>query len=138
MDVKSGLTITKSEREGRVPVTIFHLKGRINMSNAGELEKEAKSAFEGGAQDILFDLKEVPSLTSAGLRAVHVIYKMLSQGSPSSDSDSEPVVPKDEPAKSPHLKIANPSPDVLNVLQLAGFSTYISIYDSVEDAVASF
>jgi len=40
--------------------------------------------------------------------------------------------------KSPHLKLANPNPRVLEVLKMAGFDMFLEIHKNVKDAVASF
>lgn len=100
--------VKTSQAQGRVPVTIFHLQDRINLGNATELEKIAKEAFEGGMRDLVIDLTETPSITSAGIRSLVIIFKVLST---------------DDGKK--HLK-------------LAGISQSIELYNSVDEAVAAF
>jgi len=109
-----------SQAQGRIPVTIFQLQDRVNLGNFAELEEAAKEAHDNGTRDMVMDLSQTVSLTSIGIRAIVIIHKMLS-------SDG---------AK--HLKIANPMPYIREMLDIAGVTQYIEIYDSVDEAVASF
>ncbi len=129
--------ITISQAQGRVPVTVFHVRDRINLGNVAELEKTAREAYAGGTRDLLLDLAEAPSLTSVALRAILAIYKQLHSDSPAQGEAAQAERP-DAPRKSIHFKIANASPYVREVLMIAGFSDYIETYDSVPEAVASF
>jgi len=123
------MPITVSQQHARVPVTILHVHGQVNLGNAHELEQAGRAALDHGARHVLLDLSQVSSLTSAGLRAVHTLYRLL--GSPTSD-------PGGVPAKSPYLKVLNPSPDIRRVLSLAGFEAFIDIHDDLAQALASF
>ena len=109
-----------SKVEGRVPVTVFQLKDRVNLGNFAELEQTAKDAYEAGMRDLVIDLSQTPSLTSIGVRAIVVIHRMLS-------SDA-----------SKHLKLAGPIPYIRDMLGIAGITQFIEIYDTVDEAVASF
>ncbi|NJC96365.1 MAG: hypothetical protein C3F07_17360 [Anaerolineales bacterium] len=109
-----------SQRQGRVPVTVFHLQDRVNLGNFAELEKTAKEAHENGMHDLVVDLSKSESLTSIGVRALVIIHKMLATDSAS------------------HLKLAGPIPPIREMLQIAGITQFIEIYDTVDEAVASF
>jgi anti-anti-sigma factor len=109
-----------SQAQGRVPVTIFHLQDRVNLGNFTELEDTAKEAYNNGMRDLVIDLSQTVSLTSIGIRAIVIIHKMLST----------------EGGK--HLKIANPMSYIREMLDISGVTEYIEIYDTVDDAVASF
>jgi len=114
--------VTVSQTKGRVPVTVLQLQDRVNMGNSAELEQAAKGAYAAGGRNMVIDLSKVPSLTSAGIRTIVIIYKMLTE-------------PED---KIRHLKLVNPTPAVREVLDIAGLLEYIEIYDSLNEAVASF
>ena len=58
-----------TQRQGRVPVTIFQLLDRINLGNFAELEKISKGAYDSGTRDLVIDLSQIESLTSIGVRA---------------------------------------------------------------------
>ncbi len=109
-----------SKKEGRVPVTVFHLQDRVNLGNYAELEQTAKEAYDNGMRELVIDLSKTPSMTSVGVRALVVIHKLLST----------------DQAK--HLKLAGPIPYVREMLQISGITEYIQIYDTVDEAVASF
>jgi anti-anti-sigma factor len=109
-----------SQAQGRVPVTVFRLQDRVNLGNFAELEESAKEAYNNGTRDLVMDLGQTVSLTSIGIRAIVIIHKMLS-------TDGKK-----------HLKIANPAAYIREMLDISGVTQYIEVYDTVEEAVASF
>jgi anti-anti-sigma factor len=115
--------VTVSQARGRVPVTVLQLQDRVNLGNVSELEQAAREAFDAGGRDMVIDLSKAPSLTSAGVRAILVIHKMLA----SAGMD-----------KTRHLKLVNPTPYVREVLDIAGLLDDIEVFISLNEAVASF
>ena len=109
-----------TQRQGRVPVTVFQLLDRINLGNFSELEKITKDAYDSGTRDMVIDLSRIESLTSIGVRALVIVHKTLSTD------------------KEKHLKLAGVSPSMRDVLDIAGITQFIDIYDTVDEAVASF
>ena len=109
-----------SHAHGRVPVTVFQLQDRVNLGNYDELERIALEEFNNGMRDLVIDLSQTPSLTSIGIRALVVIYKMLAAD------------------RGNHLKLAGPLPSIREMLEVAGITQSIEIYDTVNEAVASF
>ena len=109
-----------SQAQGRVPVTIFRLQDRVNLGNFAELEETARESYNTGTRDMVLDLGQTVSLTSIGIRAIVIIHKMLS-----ADGGK-------------HLKVANPMPYIREMLDISGVTQYIEIYDTVDEAVASF
>ena len=109
-----------SQAQGRVPVTVFQLQDRVNFGNYKELEEAAKKEYENGMRDLIIDLSLAPSLTSIGIRALVIIYKMLG---------------KDQ---NKHVKLAGAAPLIREMLGVAGISEFIEMYDTVDEAVASF
>ena len=130
MELMSDLNVTVSEIAEPVSVTILHLAGRINLSNTQTLERMAGEALDHGAQAMILDLTEVPSITSAGLRAIQAIYKRVEGGPPAGGSS--------EDRRSTHLKLVTPSSQVLRVLHTAGFDQYLHIFATVPDALRSY
>lgn len=112
-----------SQAEGRVPVTVFELQDRVNLGNTAQLEQAARDAYASGTRDLILDISKVDSFTSAGIRALLVIYKLLAG---------------DEGRKSRHVKLVSPTPYVRQVLEVSGVADSIEIYDTREEAVASF
>ena len=123
------MNIHVSQEQGRVPVTVFRLEGRVNLGNADELERMAQQAYDNGTRDLIIDLAEVTSLTSAGMRVLHSIYRLLGVDAPEGSVHVR---------RSPHLKLLNPSPYVRRVLEIAGYDLFLDIYSDLQEAVASF
>jgi anti-anti-sigma regulatory factor len=130
----SELNITASQIQGQVPVTILHLSGHLHGTTEHELLDRARQAREDGSNYLLLDLSGVEVLTSAGLRAIHNIFNLFT---PQSDVD---IIHqhREEPYKSPYLKLVCPNPDVYYVLNIAGFLQNLLIYNNMDDAVNSF
>ena len=114
--------VTVTQTCGRVPVTVIQLGDRLNLGNTEEFEQAAKGAYAAGGRNMVVDLSKVPSLTSAGIRTILVIYKMLTE-------------PTDA---TKHLKLVGPIPAVREVLDIAGILKFIEVFASQDEAVASF
>ncbi len=118
----------------RVPVTIFHVSGSLNLGSAEAFDQAGREAVQQGARYLLLDLKDVPAVRSAGLRSVQILYNLLNEkGSPSASATDE-----GKPSESPYLKLANLSPEVYYVFEVAGFLRSIAAYDDVETALNAF
>ena len=115
--------VVVSQAEGRVPVTVFTLQDRVNLGNTAELEQAARDAYDNGTRDLVLDISQVDSFTSAGIRALLVIYKLMAG---------------DEGKQSKHVKLVSPTSYVREVLTVSGVADSIEIYDSLEEAIASF
>lgn len=104
----------------KTPVTVFQLRERITLENFAELEKVTQDGFDRGMHNLVIDLSQTPTLSSIGVRAIVVIHKMLFAVSGNS------------------LKLAGAQARVRDVLQIAGITHFIDLYDTVDEAVASF
>jgi anti-anti-sigma factor len=62
--------ISISQEQGRVPVTVFHIKGDIEVTSYQQLEAAASQAIASGTRYLLLDLAHVAYISSAGLRAI--------------------------------------------------------------------
>jgi len=132
------MDILVSQQQGRMPVTVFHVKGDIDMASFERLQTEAREAVEAGTRDLVIDLTEVPYMSSAGLRALHYLFELLRGDSPSESDEAMRKGLADGTFKSPHLKLLKPSRRVLEVLKMAGFDMFLEIHSSLKNAVASF
>jgi anti-anti-sigma factor len=115
--------VVVSQAQGRIPVTVLQLQDRVNLGNTAELEQAARQAFDAGGRDILIDLSKAPSLTSAGIRVIMRIHKML-------------AIPDKDKAR--HLKLVCPTPYVRDVLDIAGLLDYIEVFANLDVGLASF
>jgi ABC-type transporter Mla MlaB component len=131
--MNDSLSMTSSQAEGNENVTVFHISGTLDASSEEDLYERASQAFESGARYLLLDMQALKHISSAGLRALHNIFKMCTPV-----EELEAAREGDEPYKSPYFKLAGASPEVFYVLNLAGFLHNIPFYPTMEDALKSF
>jgi ABC-type transporter Mla MlaB component len=125
------LKITKVE--GIVP--ILHFEGNIDGQTESLAVEKAREVFDSGARSLVIDMGGVEMVTSAGLRALHTIYKMFT---PADAIQSWNAEHEHETFKSPYFVLAQPSSQVHYVLSIAGFLQSICIYPSMQEALDSF
>ena len=127
------LSITSSQAKDNVEVTIFHLSGSLDAASEDALYDKACQAFNSGVKFLLLDLGNLTHISSAGLRALHNIFKKCTP-----EGEFETARESGEPYKSPYFKLAAASSEVYYVLNLAGFLHNIPFYPSVDEALKSF
>ena len=94
----------KTERTGNA--LTLKIIGRLDAASAPQLSKELTTALEG-VTDLTFDLAELKYVASAGLRVLLVAQKRMNkQGS---------------------MKLINVSKSVLEVLDMTGFTSLMTI-----------
>jgi hypothetical protein len=125
------LKITKTEGK----VTVLHLDGNLDGQTESMLVDAARAEFESGGRFLLLDFGALAMITSAGLRALHTIYKLYT---PEEEIQAWHAEHKDETFKSPHFKITQPSSDIHYVLSISGFMQSIYIYPALQEAIDSF
>jgi len=132
------MQIHTSTHTGRVPVTVFHLEGDLDMESYEQLQQQATEAFEAGSRHMLLDLSKVKYVSSSGLRAIHHIFTMLRAKDPrESDSEVRAQIAAGT-YHSPNLKLLKPSSKVSQVLAAAGFDMFLEIHSDLRTALASF
>ncbi len=119
-----GFEITVEQVQRRVPITVLHLAGSLNLGSTDAFDQAGKQAVQQGARYVLLDFKDVPAVRSAGLRSVQILYNLLNPESSTSESH--------------YLKLVNLSPDVHYVFDLAGFFQNLGCYDDMDAALNSF
>ena len=122
--MNSDLNITSEQRQADVPVTVFHLRGWLDAQSEEQLLEDARIAYDGGARYLLLDMRDLDTLTSAGMRAIQKVYQIFT--------------PKEDQFKIAHLKLCNAPPQIYNVLGITGFLHNIPMYASLDDALESF
>jgi anti-anti-sigma factor len=132
------MEIVVSQMQGRIPVTVFQLKGEIDVNHFEQLQEEAQKAHDGGVKDIILDLSQVKYISSYGLRALHHIFMMLRTDAANESDEAMMKGLGDGTFMSPHLKLVNPPPTVREVLKTSGFDMFLAVYPNLREAVASF
>ena len=122
--MESGLKITIEELSEKIPVTVFHLRGWLDAQSEEQFLGIARDAYSKGARNLLLDLAEVDTLTSAGMRAIQKVYKIFT--------------PEAEQFKVARVKMCNAPPQIYHVLGITGFLQNIPNYESTKAALDSF
>ena len=116
--------ISKEQPQGRPDVAVFHMGGWLDAQSEQQFVDTIKAAKDAGAQYVLLDLSDMDTITSAGIRAIHKAYLMLT--------------PKNEAVNSPRIKLCNAPAPVYQVLSITGLLMNVPMYESQGDAVDSF
>jgi anti-anti-sigma factor len=122
--MNSEFKITREEMQAGVSVTVFRMGGWLDAQSEEQLLQAAREAYDGGARYLLIDMRDLDTLTSAGMRAIQKVYQMYT--------------PKEEQFKVARLKLCNAPPQIYNVLGITGFLQNIPMYESLEAALDSF
>lgn len=129
------MELSVTQAQGRVPVTVLHVKGNIDSNSYAEFQQYAEELLANGTQNLVVDLHEVPYMSSAGLRSMNQIYNKLR-----STAEAQGAV-KGVAAgtyKSAHLKLLSPSQRVLETLKMSGFDMFLDIGSNLDATVALF
>ena len=132
------MEIVVSQAQGRVPVTVFDIRGEITADTAARLLEEADQAVAGGAQNLVLDLTNVPCISSFGLRALNEVILKLHEGASDQSVEQLRQALRDGRDKSVHLKLVNPNPQVMKTLGATGFDMLLEVHRTVNQAVSSF
>ena len=122
--MNSDLRISSEEVQRDLPVTVFRLRGWLDAQSEEQLLEAARTAYDGGARYLLIDMRDLDTLTSAGMRALQKVYQIFT--------------PKGEQFNLAHLKLCNAPPQIYNVLGITGFLQNIPMYESENAALESF
>jgi anti-anti-sigma regulatory factor len=124
--------------EGKPPITVLRVTEEINMATYPKVDASARSEITAGARNMVLDLTGVPYMTSAGIRLLNGLFKLLRGNSPAESDEAMAKGLRDGTFKSPHLKLAGPNAAVHDVIRISGLDMLIAVYPTVDEAVASF
>jgi anti-anti-sigma factor len=116
--------LTQEQPEGKPKIAVFHLTGWLDALSEGRLVEAVQRATAEGAEYVLLDLRDLDTVTSAGIRAMQKSYQILT--------------PKGADQKMRRLKLCNASPKIYEVLSVTGLLMQIPVYESQDIAVDSF
>ena len=116
--------LTQEQPQGKPKIAVFHLTGWLDALSEGRLVEAVQMATAGGAEYVLLDLRDLDTVTSAGIRAMQKSYEILT--------------PKDEAYKIARLKLCNAPAQIYKVLGITGILANVPMYESMEDAILSF
>lgn len=101
-------------------ITILEPKGKITIGVGDVALRDAvHGAVDAGAQNILINLGEVTTIDSSGIGELVAAYTTVTN-------------------RGGNLKLLNLPPKVQDILQITQLYTVFDVYDTEEEAVASF
>ena len=136
------MNISISQVQGKVPVTVVKLEGQLDGQTYQNLINKAREAYKAGWRDFLVDMSDLTYISSAGLVALHSMALLL-KGEELPDTDEgwsayRSMGRSKEAGIQEHMKLLNPRPEVLSVLEMVGFSAVFKIFSDLDEAVKSF
>lgn len=122
--------------------TVIKVSGTLDGQSYQDLIATARDVHNNGSKNLVVDLSELNYISSAGLVALHCMA-LLSKGEKLPDtklgwSALKAVDRARESGAQKNVKLLNPRPEVLNVLEMVGFSTFFEIFTDKQKAVDSF
>lgn len=122
--VDFNLTSEKVLRDGREAVVVIRLKGWLDAQTDVKFISAAQDAHQQGERNILIDLEDVDTLTSAGIRALQKIYVLF-------NSEAHTI-------HTTRMRLCNAQPQVYHVLSLTGFLQSAPNYETEQAALNAF
>lgn len=136
------MEISVSSAQGKVPVSVVAVAGRLDGQNYQELIGKAKELYGAGTRNVLLDLGGLTYISSAGIVALHTIALMLrGESVPDPEQGWNAVKSADRTRESGvqrHLKLLNPQPEITSVLDMVGFTAFFQIFTDRDQAIAAF
>ncbi len=136
------MNITVSQQQGRVPVTVIHLDGKLDSNSFQKLINEAKVVFDGGARHLLLDMAQLTYISSAGIVSLHSIAKLFrGESLPDAEAGWNTIrsLEKERAGGAQrNVKLLNVPPEVRSVLDVVGLAAFFEMYTDLAQAVASF
>ena len=114
------------------------MDGDINSSNHEELERIVFQEIDAGTRYVLFDLSEVPFMSSAGFRTFMKVFKRLRALSEGVSEEDLHKGINTGTYKSPNLKLFKPNKLVAGTMKIAGFDMFLEVHEDMQAAIASF
>ena len=100
-------------------ILILSPKGNLDFNHATSFQETAALLIEKGAKKVLIDFSELSFISSAGLRVLIVLTKLLQQ-------------------KNGTLALSSMNEQISEVFSISGFHKLFSIYSSEEEALKNF
>ena len=113
------MEITIKPASANPQVAVLEPRGRIDTHTYRHVTEWADRVVDSGCVCVVMDLSQVEYISSSGALALQTIAARLVQ-------------------EGGALKLARLRPGVAEALQLIGFQRIVEMYDTVEEAVASF
>lgn len=100
-------------------VELITVSGRVDSSNANELDNKLKECMDGGHHNLVLEMSGIGYISSAGLRVIVAALRECKK-------------------HRGDVRLTNVSERVAEVLALAGLDSLFQVYDDATAAVGSF
>jgi len=121
---------------------ILNLSGELDASNYLDVIEAVRRLYDDGARELVIDLSDLTFLSSSGLVALHSAALIMRGEQPPSPelgwSAFHTIASDIERGLETPCKLANPQGRVLKALEITGFDSFLSIFDTAEAAVESW
>jgi anti-sigma B factor antagonist len=107
------------EHEKKDGVTVMYFMGKMDTRTSPEVEKYVNGLLDEGETNILMNLEELDFISSTGLRVILSTGKKLM-------------------ASNGKLTMCSPNITVNDVLKMSGFNRMFGVFDTEEEALASY
>jgi len=132
------MEITTLQAQGRVPVTVVHLKGNFDSNSLEAYNQETQRILGSGAKDIVLEMSGVAFMSSVGIRAISSLYDQLHGNYTAEEKKAVLEATRAGTYRAPHLKISAPQKNVQEVIKMVNLDWYIQIFPSEKEAIAAF
>jgi anti-anti-sigma factor len=135
------MNITVSQQQGRVPVTVVQLDGKLDSYSFQNLINEAQKLFTAGSRHLILDMTKLTYISSAGIVSLHSIAKLFrGEALPNVEAGWNTIrsMEKERSGVQENIKLFNVPPEVRSVLDVVGFASFFEMHTDMEKAVASF
>jgi len=136
------MQITITKEQGKVPVTVIQLNGQLDGQTYQSLISKAEEISKEGAKNVILDMTNLTYISSAGLVSLHTIALLLKgEAVPNSEegwSALRSMGNVGEAGVQKHVKLLNPRPEIVSVLDMVGFSAFFEIFTDKQKAIDSF
>jgi anti-anti-sigma regulatory factor len=131
------MEISISIEQGKEPIAVMKLRGDINASNFMEVVDKAQEIYNNLFRNLIIDLSDVSSISSAGQVAIHKIALLYSGIPQDVEANENPDFTHSAEARK-HVKLLNPQPAVDEALTKAGMKLFFKIFKDFDSAIKSF
>jgi len=135
------MEVKVSKEQGKVPVSVIHIKGDLDASSYLQLVSAAQELYDSGVKHLLLDMTDMLFISSAGLASLHIVTKMFRGEKTDTEEGWNTFKDIDRDRDSgmqSQVKLLNPSPEVDSVLDTVGFKHFFEVYTDLNEAVQSF
>ncbi len=135
------MNLSVVQTQGRVPVTVLAIEGKLDGSNYLDLIAAGQKLYQSGTRSLLMDLTNLSYMSSAGIAALHSIAVLFHAGAAPSQEDGWSAiraVDKEPDGFRKEVKLLNPQEKVDSTLTLSGMKRFLEVFTDFQTAVDSF